>query len=111
MRAYYIHELAQEDVRRIKDYLTHLGHGGPIEDIYWFELPRERLTDRQRRHHEECGPYVFSLETGSTWIYLELLVRPRSTLYCSCYQYANTQQATFIMHQLEEILTELDIST
>ena len=111
MRAYSIRELSRQDVQRLKDYLSSQGYGGPIEDIYWFDVPTQHLSSTQQQHLQECGPFVFALETGNTWINLELLVRPRNSLRCSCFQYADMQQMSFVIQHLENILQELDIST
>ena len=111
MRAYYIHHVASDDIRRLKRHLSQIGHSSPIEDIYWFEVPTELLTQTQQEHATECGPYVFPLETGETWIMLELLIRPRNAMHCSCIAYANDQQRAFVIQRLDAILQELEIAT
>lgn len=109
MRTYYINEVNSEDIQRLKDYLAQKGHSAPIEDIYWFEVPRELLTETQQEHAGECGPYVFPLETGDTWVMLELLIRPRNAMHCSCIAYAADGQRSHVIQRLEAILEELEI--
>jgi hypothetical protein len=111
VRTYYINEIRAEDIRRLKHYLNQKGHSAPIEDIFWFEVPQELLSETQQEHAEECGPYVFPLETGNSWIMLELLIRPRNALRCSCMDYAAEQQRAHIIRRLEAILEELGIAS
>ena len=111
MRTYYINEVRPEDIRRLKRYLDQNGHSAPIEDIFWFEVPHELLTETQQEHAPECGPYVFPLETGDTWLMLELLVRPRNVLHCSCMAYAANRQRAHVIQRLDAILLELDIAS
>jgi len=111
VRTYCINEVNSEDIRRLKQYLEQTGHSAPIEDIFWFEVPQELLTDTQKEHAGECGPYVFPLETGDTWLMLELLIRPRNTLHCSCIAYASEAQRTHVIQRLEAILQELEIAS
>ena len=111
MRTYYINEVEIEDIRRLKHYLDQNGHSAPIEDIFWFEVPHELLSETQRAHAPECGPYVFPLETGDTWLMLELLVRPRNAFQCNCIEYAANRQRAHIIQRLDAILQELDIAS
>jgi len=111
VRTYYLHDLEPGDIRRLKRHLKDNGHSSPLEDMYWFEMPQELLSQVQREHAEECGPYVFPLETGDTWIMLELLVRPRNALHCSCIHYATDEQRAHIIQRLDAILRELGIAT
>ena len=109
MYSYLIDELKPKEIERIVHYLDYHGYKGPIEDIYWFEIPEHLLSSRQKDHAPECGPYILSLETGKTWIKLELLVRPRSVLRCNCMALANPEQRTYAMNLLEHILLDLGI--
>jgi hypothetical protein len=109
VRTYYVNEVLPEDVQRLKQHLEQNGHGSPIEDVYWFEVPQELLSETQQEHAGECGPFVFPLETGSTWLMLELLIRPRNSFHCSCIAYASAGQRAHVIQRLEAILEELEI--
>jgi len=99
-------------VQKIKDHFSrHTAYESPIEDIFWINLPQELLTEIQKEHFSSCGPYVMSLEIGDSWIKLELLVRPPSTLSCSCMQYATSEQRKYGMDILDEVFQELQIPT
>ena len=110
MRSYVIEEIHPDSVRRLCAYLEREGYKGPIEDIYWFELPRELYTQGQEEHRGDCGPYFLSLETGASWIKLELLIRARSRLRCSCIAYATPEQRARFIDWLDSVLRNLDIS-
>ncbi len=110
MRAYLIDELTPQDVAAIKAWLEDRGLKSAIDDLYHLPLPLELLTDEQRAH-TTCGPHVLALETGPTWIRLELLVRACGTLRCSCMTYATEAQQQAMVERLLNLLTELNIRT
>ncbi len=111
MRSYYVDELKPEAVIRIKEYLKKNGIKSPISDIFWIEVPFSLLNKTQKEHFNSCGPYIFSLETGIDWIKLELLIRPTSTLRCSCIGYSNARQRQYIIKFIDSILERLNISS
>lgn len=111
MRSYLIDELRPEAVQSVTGRLDEQGLRGSLDGIYWIELPRDLLTPVQAEHFPECGPYIFSLEAGKTWIKLELLVRTRGTFRCHCCQYASPEQRAFILDFVDHILASLDIQT
>jgi hypothetical protein len=109
VRVYLIDELRKDQVGHVCSHLEHKGFKGPIKDIYWFEVPFELLASLQQEHFPQCGPYIFSLETGKTWLRLELLVRPKNVVRCECIGYAGPKQRAYIIDRLDEIIRELDI--
>ncbi|ACV68753.1 hypothetical protein [Desulfohalobium retbaense] len=109
MRNYYIDELDPEALKRFAKHLKNNGFQGSLEDIYWLEVPHDLLTEEQADHFESCGPYVMTLECGPEWINLELLVRARSRLRCSCIAYAEPEQRAYAVETVDTMLKELDI--
>jgi hypothetical protein len=109
MRTYNIEELDPEQISKVKRYLDREGYQSPLDDIYWFELPNRLLTQEQDNHSEYCGPYFLSVETGQTWLKLELLVRARKKFRCSCIAYATPEQRHFGIELLDQTLKNLDI--
>ncbi len=109
MYSYLIDELKPQEIERIIHYLEYHGYKGPIKDIYWIEIPNHLLNPTQKNHVSECGPYILSLETGKTWIKLELLVRPRNTLHCTCMALANPEQRSYGMNLLDHIFMDLGL--
>lgn len=110
MRSYLIDELTAQDVARIKDWLDARGLKSAIDDLYHLPLPAELLSAEQQAH-TACGPHVLALETGPSWIRLELLVRATGVLRCSCMTYATDAQQQAMVERLLNLLTELDIRT
>lgn len=110
MRSYYLDELNPADMRRLLPHLEAKGLQGSMKGIYWLALPEPLLSEEQSAHKEECGPFVASLETGDGWIKMELLIRGRGKLRCSCIGYASTEQRNWLIAQVDAMLHELDIA-
>jgi len=109
VRSYIIEEMKPEYIESLVHYLEQKGYKCPLKDIYWFDVPEELLTARQKRHLPSCGPYIFSLEIGKTWVKLELLVRAQNIIRCNCITYATAKQRKYIIEYLDNILKSLDI--
>lgn len=107
MRSYLIEEIEPGRLQALAGHLQQNGYQGPIEDIFWFELPWEVLNQVQQEHLQDCGPYIVSLELGKDWLKLELLIRARNTFRCSCISYADSRQRGFSISVLEDILSKL----
>ena len=109
MRCYLIEDLREDDIKRLKTRLEEMELSGLMDDLHWFPLPPALLTPEQQEH-KDCGPHCMALEVGETWIKLELLVRARNILRCSCVGYATAEQRAHMMDYLDTLLKELDIS-
>ena len=114
MRIYAIEELYTADAKRIAKALTDRGLAGPLDGIFYLPVPPELYSDEQREHADECGPYIMALElverVEESDLRLELLVRARGKLRCSCIAYATPAQRTHMMDFLDRFIRELDIS-
>lgn len=110
MRAYTVDELQEEDVKRIEEHLTRKGWTGSISGIYYVPVPQDLLSEEQRAHLDACGPFFLPLETGDTWVRLELLVRARQILRCSCIAYAHPALREHMIGVLDGLIRELDIA-
>jgi len=110
MRSYLIDEIAKADVKKAAAHLEAMELAGGLDGIFWLPLPQELLTEEQKEHAEECGPHCMALECDADWIKLELLVRARNKLRCSCVAYATPAQRAHAMDYLDNMLKELDIS-
>ncbi|MCF8105534.1 MAG: hypothetical protein K9K64_08630 [Desulfohalobiaceae bacterium] len=108
MRMFVLDELDPAWMESLRSKLEQTGRQGAIKDIYWFEVPKEILTPTQQEHLQSCGPYVLSLETGKTCLKLELLVRARNTLRCTCTGSLTREQRIYALDQLEGILAEIN---
>jgi len=109
MRSYLIEELTDEDMASIKARLSEKGFKGALDDIYFIPFPREMLNDEQVEHLGECGPYVLVLETGPHTLKMELLVRGKGRLRCSCISYCTPDQRNQMIDFLDNFVRELDI--
>lgn len=109
MRSYLIDELNAADMQRLLPFLESKGMKASVEGMYWLQLPEELLSTEQAEHAAQCGPFVCSLETGQDWFKVELLVRGRGKLRCSCIAYATPEQRDWIFTRIDEILSRLEI--
>jgi hypothetical protein len=109
VRTYRIEDLAREHVERLARVLDARGQGSGMDGLYWFTLPPDLLTAEQMEHAPDCGPHVLSLELLEDGLSLELLVRARGRLRCSCVCYATPAQRAWGMDMLDTLLRELDI--
>lgn len=122
MRLYVVNDLEQNEIARIQSALKDRGMAASMEGLFWLEMPHDLLTDEQREHLDDCGPYCLGLEIIDSYaqdsrvpgsqgqmLALELLVRARSTLRCSCIGYATSEQRIHGIEFVNELLRELDI--
>jgi len=111
MRTYLVEDFLPEQLERVCQRLAGLGLSGSLDGIYYLPVPLDLLSEEQRAHHAECGPYIFVLEVvGETSLKLELLVRAQGKLRCSCVAYATPEQRAYIMDHMDTFLREMDIS-
>lgn len=110
MRSYTVDELTPEDVKRIAAHLTHKGFAGSLDGIYYLPVPEELLSQEQKDHLAACGPFILPLETGEGWVRLELLVRAKAILRCSCVAYAHPALREHMIDSLDAMIKGLDIA-
>mgnify|MGYP006300857895 CR=1 FL=1 len=113
MRAYTVEELTGESAGRIAAALNERGLAGPIEGIWFLPVPQEFLDQEQRDHAEDCGPHVMAVELVErpthTDVRMELLVRARGRIRCSCIRYAPPALREHMIDHLDALIRELDI--
>ncbi|MBN2140679.1 MAG: hypothetical protein JW718_06695 [Desulfovibrionaceae bacterium] len=110
MRVYQVEDIQAQDMDKIENKLTDLGLRGAIEDIFFLPLPPELLEPEQKEHQDSCGPYACGLEIwDQNTIKLELLVRARNKLRCSCVAYATPRQREYVINYVDTLIKELDI--
>ncbi|MUM78247.1 hypothetical protein GKC30_11425 [Pseudodesulfovibrio sp. F-1] len=114
MRTYVIEDLYDADYERILKTLDELNLRSQIEGMYYLPLPVDLLQPEQRDHLNQCGPYFMALETvchpAGNQLRLELLVRARSKLRCSCVCYATASQRKHMIEYLDQFIEELEIA-
>jgi hypothetical protein len=114
MRTYLIEDLFDSDYDTIIKAFDELGLKSQLDDMYYLPLPEELLQPEQREHMDECGPYFMALETvrnaAGNQLRLELLVRARKRIRCSCVCYATAPQRKHMIEYLDQFIEELEIS-
>ncbi len=108
MRQYVIDQLHREERANIESYLKRTLKPGPVEGLYWIEVPQDLLTGDQRTH-KECGPFFFAVELEAESVCFELLIRSKSNLHCSCIAYATLSQQDFVLRFVDQMLEEEQI--
>lgn len=109
MRTYIVDELSEETISKVRNYLESKDMRGVMDDIYWLPLPKDLHTEEQAEHAGECGPHAFGIELCEDAVSIELLVRARGRMRCSCVTYADAKQRAWAMDTLDGIFKELDI--
>ena len=103
MRLYKIDQLSREEKANIESYLNRSLQPGPVEGVYWLEVPQDLLSAEQRGH-DDCGPFYFAVELETEAVSFELLVRSQTNLHCSCIAYASSAQRDFVLRFIDKLL-------
>ena len=110
MKQYVIDELRPEDHSKIKKYLDETYGAAEMGAIYWVPVADENLTEIQREH-TDCQPFYFAIDLTEDRFALELLVRTKNRIRCSCIAYASKNQRLWIMEVVDAMFEQLDIAT
>ena len=108
MRQYVIDQLSREERANIESHLKRTLQPGPMEGVFWIEVPQDLLSADQRRH-DECAPYFLGVELTAEAVCFELLVRSQTNLHCSCIAYASAAQRDFVLRFVDKMLQEEQI--
>jgi len=114
MRTYLIDDLTDKDYQTVLKAFDDLGLRGSLEGIYYLPLPEELLQGEQKAHLGDCGPFFMALEgvesPDQNSLRLELLVRARNKIRCSCVSYATPAQREHMIEYLDQFVEELEVS-
>ncbi len=110
MRTYLLEDIYETDLKKISNALTELEFTGGLDDLFYIPVPNELLQDEQKEHLNECGPYFMALEITESAISVELLVRGRNKLRCSCVCYATKEQRNHMLDYIDKFIDDLDVS-
>ena len=105
MRQFVIDQLSREERDNLENYLKRTLRQGPVDGIFWLELPVD-LWGEAQQGHEACGPFYLGVELTENTLIVELLVRSQSNLHCSCICYATQAQREFLLRLLDTMLAE-----
>lgn len=105
MRQYYIDEISFLERDNIENYLKRTLKPGPIDGVYWLEIP-EDLLGPQQSGHEKCGPFYLSFVLDENSLRCEFLVRSADNLHCTCIAWATPAQREFLLDFTDRLLEE-----
>lgn len=113
MRNYLIEDIIDDNIVIIEKHLADAGYSGPIDDIFYLPVPEDMLTDEQKEHLNECGPYFLGLEVihdlAGNKLKIELLVRAKNKIRCSCVAYCTPEQRNHMLDFVDDMIKGLDI--
>jgi len=102
--------VSSSDIGKIRRFLLEHARVSGIENLFWMEIPGDLLSPVQYRHRE-CGPHVFAVEVGESWLKTELFARSLRNMRCECQQYASEEQIQHTLRWIHHMLNELGIGT
>jgi len=109
MRIYMVNDLTPDQMTKLRAHLDRKDMASAMDGLYWLDMPENLLSDEQREHLQGCGPYSMGLELLDDCVQLELLVRARNKIRCSCVAYADAEQRTFAIDAVDTLFHDLDI--
>ena len=108
MRQYKIDQLSREERANIESFLKRSLRPGPVDGVYWIDIPQDLLGTEQRAH-EDCAPFYFGVVLEYESVCFEMLVRSQTNLHCSCLAYATPAQRDFVLRFVDKMLQEESI--
>lgn len=109
MKQYVVDQLRYLDFEKLKASLDQTVGPAELGGIYWIRMDDGLLTPVQAEHRE-CQPFVAALELQEDRLALELLIRTRNRIRCSCIAYADDRQRSWLIGLVDRLLAQLEIS-
>jgi hypothetical protein len=109
MKQYVVDQLRYSDYEKLKGFMDQAYGEAAMGGVYWVPVDAGLLTPVQSEHRE-CQPFVAAVELEETRLSLELLIRTRSRIRCSCIAYASERQRSWLIDQVDRMLAQLEIS-
>ena len=108
MRQFKIDDLSKIELDSIEAYMGKSLTVGAMDGMYWLDIPDDLLAESQKEH-ADCAPFCFGFELTRDRLIVELLVRNRTNMHCSCIAYATSTQRDFVLVYLDKMIEELQI--
>lgn len=105
MRQYLIDELSFLERDNLESFLKRTLKPGPLNGVYWLELPADLLGPAQFEH-PKCGPFYLTVLLEVKSIRFEFLVRSSVALHCECIAWASPEQRRFVLDFADKMLIE-----
>ncbi|MDA3835361.1 MAG: hypothetical protein PF495_18440, partial [Spirochaetales bacterium] len=78
---------------------------GAMDGMFWLNLPHD-LESEVQVSHVDCGPFCFGFELTRNKVIVELLVRSKKNMHCSCIAHATAGQRDFVLTFLDKMLLD-----
>ncbi len=107
-----IARLSPADMLLLRHKLNELNLASSLEGLFWLPVPLAVLSEEQRQHLEDCGPYIMALDTDtkSGELRLEPLVRAEKRMHCTCIAPAGPAAVAQVTAYLEKLLGDLAVT-
>lgn len=105
MRQYLIDEITFLERDNLESYLKRSLRRGPIEGVFWLEVP-PALFGPAQKGHERCGPFYFPVILEENTLRFEFLVRSSHNMHCTCIAWATPAQREFLLAYVDRLLAE-----
>ena len=105
MRQYLIDELSFLEYDNIDNFLKRNLQPGPLDGVFWLEVPQDLLAPAQLAH-PDCGPFYLSVILEKTSVRFEFLVRSSHNMRCSCIDWASPAQRQFVLDFIDNMIKE-----
>lgn len=109
MRSFYIDELSEVDIIKIRLHFEKTALSSQIEDIWWIEIPLDLLTVSQKKQ-KDLRPFVFTVELGDSWLKIEFLIRSLKTLNREWQAFCTPAQRQYILSLIDTLMDDLEIN-
>lgn len=111
MQALLLDELSPPQAGVLRLWLEQNTQASALPGTYWLPMPPELLSPEQSAHQAGCGPYCLAIVLEDNALRLELLLRARQTLHCSCVAMAQPRQRQFALAFWDSMLASLENKT
>lgn len=108
MRQFVIDEISFLERDNLESFLKRTLKPGPMEGIFWLELPDDLLGEAQQGH-DQCAPFYMAVELDDKRLCFEMLVRSKTNLHCTCIAWATDSQRQFLLDFIDRMLEEEQI--
>ncbi len=108
MRQFVIDDLSKVEMDNLENYMKEHLVAGAMDGMFWLNIP-EDLEAEPQQGHGDCRPFCFGFELTRDRMIMELLVRSRNNMHCSCIAYATYAQREFALNFLDTMFAEKQI--
>lgn len=108
MRQFVIDDLSKVEMDNLEKYMEKTLDVGAMDGMFWLNIPEDLEAEAQEGHND-CRPFSLAFELTRDRMIMELLVRSRSNMHCSCIAYVTKAQRDFALGFLDTMFTQMKI--